>query len=109
MLRVGQILTSGLCEHIDDGVWHGEDASLAVESLARIGAGVFETSVVDGEHALAVLVRDRASRLLAHVAPVETPVDEGRRKTARLAFHANRATQVDRHVADRSANYRWLL
>ena len=87
-----------------DGVGYGEDAALAVECLARVGARVGVARVGDGERAFSVLVCREASRLLANMAPVQAPVYERRRKAGRLALDANSAAERHGYISDRAAD-----
>ena len=88
-------MTQKLTADYDEGVWDRKNAASVVERLARVGAGVLDHGVANGEHAAALVAGDGHAGTLGDVAPVEAPHDQRCRHANGLAVDAERAVDFD--------------
>jgi len=93
----------------NNGVRNGKQATLAVERLAGVRARIGLARLTNSKHTATVLVCGHATWLLAHMAPVQAPVNVWRRKAGRFALDANRAAHHYGQVANWTAHNSWLL
>lgn len=92
-----------------NGVGNGELASFGTKGLARIRAGVLPLGIGDGEHTVAGLVGDHpAARLVAHVTPIQAPVNERYREAGRAAVELERGAQAHNQLSDGRLSDLWL-
>ena len=111
-----------LTQHVHDGVRYGEDVSLAVDRLARVGAFVVGASLSDSDLTTAdprpaLIGPPRPARLLlgavgdprwvADVAEVESPDNQRRRDASRLAADDNCIAVLRRQFTRGSHGDRW--
>ncbi len=60
-------------------------SSKIIDRFARVGTGIRWHRIIDGQHTVSVVTCRYASRFLAYVAPIESPVYERSRKTGSFA------------------------
>lgn len=89
-----------------DGIGNSELTTFSVNGLTRVRAGVLPLSIGNSERTMSDLVRDHpASRLRAHMAPIQPPVDERHWEALRAALQLKCVTQANCKCSNRWLHY----